>query len=156
MERPLTAILVMAAAVGLAGTLAAPVQAATSASPAKHQMAQPVSSVRYREGGLRVTVLKYAAGVRPSNVSPGPCSINSSVGFGVDDNNEYEVYCFDGHGQSNINLYSVQTVFSYQNTSGEYDHGTNNGAPCDRVQDFGEYAFFQYSPLAHVCWLELA
>ena len=46
-------------------------------------MAQPVSSVRYDEDGLDVTVLKYAAGVAPSSVVSGPCSISPAIGFGV-------------------------------------------------------------------------
>jgi hypothetical protein len=156
MKRPVRAILVMAVtAASVAGTLAAPAQAATSPNPS-NPTARPISSVQYDGGGLHVTVLKYAQGVRPSNVSPGPCSINSDVGFGVESQGTYEVYCYVGHGTRNINLYGVETVFAYQNTSGEYDHGPNNGNPCDRVQDFGEYYNTQYDPLAHICWLELA
>jgi len=155
MKRPFRAVLVLAATVaGLAGTLTAPVQAATSPTP-NNPAARPTSSVQYDQGGLHVTVLKYAEGVRPSNISPGPCSINSDVGFGVDDNNEYQVYCFVGHGVQDINLYSVESVFAYQNTSGAYEHGPNNGNPCDRDQHFGQYYNTQYDPLAHVCNLEL-
>jgi hypothetical protein len=155
MKRSFRAILVIAATVaGLAGTLAAPVQAATAPNP-NNSVARAISSVQYDEGGLHVTVLKYAEGVRPSNVSPGPCSISSDVGFGVESQGTYEVYCFVGHGQQDINLYGVETVFAYQNTSGAYEHGPNNGNPCDRDQHFWEYYNTQYDPLAHICVLEL-
>lgn len=47
------------------------------------------------------------------------------------------------------------TFFSHENASGEYGHGVNTGAPCDRVQDFGEFANYRYSPLAKVRWVEM-
>jgi hypothetical protein len=52
-------------------------------------------------------------------------------------------------------LYNVVTFFSHENASGEYGHGVNTGAPCDRVQDFGEFANYRYSPLAMVPWVEM-
>jgi hypothetical protein len=111
--------------------------------------------VRYDEGGLHVTVLKYAAGVAPSSVVAGPCSISQAIGFGAGAGGQYVACCFDGHGTLQLNLYSVETFFSYENASGEYDHGVNAGAPCNRVQDFGEFASFRYSPPAKACWVEL-
>ncbi|HEY2269546.1 MAG TPA: hypothetical protein VGI96_43485 [Streptosporangiaceae bacterium] len=121
MKRAFKAILVMAAAAGLAGVLAAPVQAAASPG-GQSQTAQPVSSVGYDEGGLHVTVLKYAAGVAPSSVVAGPCSISQAIGFGVEAGGQYVVYCFDGHGTLRLDLYNVETFFSYENASGVRGH----------------------------------
>jgi len=142
----------MAAAVGLAGASA---PSAHASSPGANHQPSPVSVVHYNEGGLHVRVLTYSPGVRPNDINPGPCSIESSVGFGVDDNGTYEVYCFDGHGQSRIDLYNVETLFAYQGTSGEVDVDGHNRQTCTAVNDFTEYQEIVYNPLAHICWLEM-
>jgi hypothetical protein len=161
------ASIIMAASFGSVGAL--PASADAVPPGANHQPAlgashrpKPVSTEHYKEGGLRVTVLKYARGavpyprgVVPNSISPGPCSVESSVGFGVEDNGEYEVYCYDGHGQLQVNLYNVETLFAYQGTSGEVDVDGHNRPTCTAVNDFSEYQEIIYNPLAHVCWLEM-
>lgn len=138
----------MAAAVGLAGPTHA-------ASPGANHQPEPVSSVHYTEGGLHVTVLKYAPGVRPSAISPGPCSIDSSVGFGVEDNGEYEVDCYVGHGTIQVDKYNVESVFAYQDTYGDVDVDGHNRETCTATNDFLPYEEIIYNPLAHVCSLTL-
>ena len=151
----------MAAAASLAGGLAAPVQAAATAPAAARPAApQPVSSVQSDQGGVHLTVLTYAAGVTPSAVSPSSvnpvgCSINGTIALGVESGGNYTVYCFSGHGTRQVNLFDVENFSAYGGMAGEYDHGTNNSAPCDRVQDFVQWDSFSYSPLAHVCWVEM-
>ena len=147
-----SATLAVAAAVGLATALA---PSAHAASPGANHQPQPVSIVHYNDGGLHITVLKYSPGVRPSAISPGPCSVESSVGFGVEDNGEYEVYCYDGHGQKQIDLYNVETAFAYQDTSAELDVDGHNRQTCTAVNYLSQYQEIVYSPLAHVCWLEM-
>jgi hypothetical protein len=99
------------------------------------------------------TLRMFAQRTSPNAIAPGRCppAWSSSIAFFVDGGTGLEVFCYQGHGTSNIAVPFVDAFQTGPGTVGQFMYDPNGGFNCTARDNFGSNVDVSFAFQITVC-----